>query len=149
MTSLSCGSSARSRSLSTSGRSKSVRAVPSSFSWAPVMSAPRKTWKTSALSTWALVWSSVWSARKAGSTDAWTAPAGSTAVASRCHTRPSATSNPVIATSPDAHGVKRALLQHDGAGPRVDHERLQREDVGVVVAEVARHGDQTRDGEYA
>src|SRR5205807_10280138 len=48
-----------------------------------------------------------------------------------------------------APGVKRALLQHDGAGPRVDHAGVQRQDVGVIVAEVARHDDQTREGEYA
>src|SRR6267142_1079544 len=105
MTSLSCGSSARSRSLSTSGRSKAVRAVPSSFSWAPVMSAP------------------VVRDLKAGDPRLARVPREAAAIGE-------------LAAAP---GMKRALLQHDGAGPRVEDARLDGQDVGMVMAEVARH----------
>src|SRR5439155_22959008 len=44
-----------------------------------------------------------------------------------------------IGELPTAAGMERALLEHDGAGPRVDDRGLQREHVGMVVAEVARH----------
>src|SRR5204863_9767944 len=41
-----------------------------------------------------------------------------------------------IGELPPAAGMERALLEHDGAGPRVDDRGLQREHVGMVVAKV-------------
>ena len=48
--------------------------------------------------------------------------------------------SPAVGKLPAAARMKRALLQNDGAGTRIEHTRLEREDVGMVVTEVARHG---------
>src|SRR5207237_4954230 len=39
-----------------------------------------------------------------------------------------------------AAGMERAALEHDRTRPRVDHARLERQEIGLVVAEIARHG---------
>ena len=44
---------------------------------------------------------------------------------------------PAVGELTAAAWMKRAPLEHDGARPRVQHARLEREDVGMVVTEVA------------
>ena len=158
MTSLTGSASARTRSLSTSGRSKSMRPVPSPLIWAPVTSAPANSANTKALSTWLAVCSDATRRRCSASTrslnvaaPAWRRRrAGATTGRrrSRCPVTalvpPAHSMSPMSLTCPPPPGWNADRDNNDRAGPGFDHLRLVPVEVGMLMTQIDRHGRQGR-----